>query len=98
MSQSLNFLVARMRDQSIGYETAVQLFRRQYVLNVLTECRGNQCLTATMLGIHRNTLGRHLADLDINIEDVKRGLRKQGFRFRRANSTLEVPPCQAQSS
>jgi Fis family transcriptional regulator, factor for inversion stimulation protein len=90
MNQSLNLIVTQMRDQSIGYERAVVLFRRQYVLNVLTECRGNQCLTATMLGIHRNTLGRHLAELNIDTEDVKRGLRKQGFRFRRAKSTSEA--------
>lgn len=88
MSQ-LSQCVTAMREQSIGYGHAVRLFRRHYVTSVLAECHGNQCIAATMMGMHRNTLNRAIEELDIDVEEIRLAARKQRFRFKR-NSQPEV--------
>lgn len=51
-------------------EEAEVLFRRTFLVVALKDCRGNQCKTARVLGIHRNTLSRHIALLGIEVEHV----------------------------
>lgn len=39
-------------------ETAMRRFKRLLLADVLRDCRGNQCLAADRLHIHRNTVAR----------------------------------------
>jgi hypothetical protein len=43
---------------------------------VLAHHKGNQCKAATELGMHRNTLSRTLAELDMNSAQIRKGMRR----------------------
>ena len=48
-----------------GLIQARQSFERLYILRALQNCRWNQTMTATLLGIHRNTLIQKMKALDL---------------------------------
>ena len=65
-----------MHGAGISYTEAVRQFKRHYILEVLAQHKGNQCKAADELGMHRNTLSRTLAELDLNTAQIRRGLRR----------------------
>ena len=65
-----------MHDQGVNYDEAVSEFKRRYLLHVLANHRGNQCKSALELGMHRNTLSRTLAELDLNSAQIRNGLKR----------------------
>ena len=76
MKQELDLLVAQMHADGIAYEEAVREFKRRYLLQVLVSHRGNQCKSADELGMHRNTLSRTLAELDMDSTQIRNGLKR----------------------
>lgn len=76
MKRELDNLVAQMHAGGITYDEAVSEFKRRFILEVLASHRGNQCKAAKELGMHRNTLSRVLADLEIDPVQVRHGLRR----------------------
>ena len=76
MRRELDSLVTQMHSSGIRYEDAVRDFKRQYLREVLVAHRGNQCKAAEELGIHRNTLSRTMADLDLDLGEVRAGLKR----------------------
>jgi len=76
VKRELDSLVAQMHAGGITYDEAVSEFKRRFILEVLASHRGNQCKAAKELGMHRNTLSRVLADLDIDPAQVRHGLRR----------------------
>ncbi len=76
MRRELDILVAQMHEQGINYEEAVREFKRRYLVHVLAKHRGNQCKSAIELGMHRNTLSRTLAELDMDTTQIKNGLKR----------------------
>ena len=76
MRRELDSLVTQMHSSGIRYEDAVRDFKRQYLREVLEAHRGNQCKAAEELGIHRNTLSRAMADLDLDLAEVRAGLKR----------------------
>lgn len=90
MKRELDNLVAQMRAGGITYEEGVREFKRRFLLDVLACHRGNQCKAAKELGVHRNTLSRILAELDIDPAQVRHGLRRPprserpGFEMKQA--------------
>ncbi len=65
-----------MHSGGIRYEEAVREFKRQYLREVLIAHRGNQSKAAEELGMHRNTLSRTMADLGLDLSDVRAGLKR----------------------
>ena len=90
MRRELDSLVTQMHSSGIRYEDAVREFKRQYLREVLVAHRGNQCKAAEELGMHRNTLSRVLADLDIDPAQVRHGLRRPP-RSERVSSGITRP-------
>lgn len=86
MKRELDALVAQMHADGIGYEDAVREFKRRYLLQVLINHRGNQCKSAEELGMHRNTLSRTLAELNMDTAQIRNGL-KRPARSERAVGT-----------
>lgn len=86
MKRELDILVAQMHVDGVNYEDAVREFKRRYLLHVLVNHRGNQCKSAEELGMHRNTLSRTLAELNIDTAQVRNGL-KRPVRSDRAAGT-----------
>ena len=76
MKRELETLVTAMHAGGITYEEAVREFKRRYLLTVLAHHKGNQCKAAKELGMHRNTLSRTIAELDIDPMQVRHGLKR----------------------
>lgn len=76
MKRELDILVSQMHADGVSYEDAVREFKRRYLLHVLVNHRGNQCKSADELGMHRNTLSRTLAELKIDMAQIRTGLKR----------------------
>jgi DNA-binding NtrC family response regulator len=76
VKRELDSLVTQMHSTGIRYDDAVRHFKRQYLLEVLRSHRGNQCKAADELGMHRNTLSRTMAELDLEVAEVRAGLKR----------------------
>ena len=76
MKRELDSLVTQMHSTGIRYEDAVRQFKRQYLLEVLKAYRGNQCKAAEEMGMHRNTLSRTMAELELDVAEVRAGLKR----------------------
>ena len=76
MKRDLDGLIMQMHSSGISYTEAVRHFKRRYLLEVLAHHKGNQCKAAEELGMHRNTLRRTLAELDLDTAQIRRGMRR----------------------
>ena len=76
MKRELDSLVTQMHSSGVRYEDAVKEFRRQYLREVLIANRGNQCKAAQELGMHRNTLSRAMAELELSLAEVRADLKR----------------------
>ena len=76
MKRELESLVTQMHSSGLRYEEAVRDFKRQYLREVLVAHRGNQCKAAEELGMHRNTLSRTMAELELEVSEVRAGLKR----------------------
>ncbi len=76
MRRELESLVTQMHSSGVRYEDAVREFKKQYLREVLVAHRGNQCKAAAELEMHRNTLSRAMADLGLNLAEVRAGLKR----------------------
>ena len=76
VKRELESLATQMHSTGVRYEDAVRQFKRQYLIEVLRAHRGNQCKAADELGMHRNTLSRTMAELDLEIAEVRAGLKR----------------------
>jgi Fis family transcriptional regulator len=72
----LDGLVTQMHSSGIRYEDAVREFKKQYLREVLVAHRGNQCKAAKELEMHRNTLSRTMAELDLSLAEVRACLKR----------------------
>ncbi len=75
MKRELHSLVTQMHSAGISYTDALRQFKRRYLLEVLAHHKGNQCKAAEELGMHRNTLSRILAELDMDTAQIRIGIR-----------------------
>ena len=76
MKDQLEALVAQMHSTGILYSEAVREFKKRFIMNVLEQNKGNQCKAAEELGMHRNTLSRTLAELDMDTSQIRNGMRR----------------------
>lgn len=67
MKDELVAIILKMHKSGILYSEGVREFKRRFLESVLAECQGNQCKAARMLGMHRNTLSRTLAELKVDM-------------------------------
>ncbi len=76
MKRELDSLITQMHSAGISYTDAIRQFKKRYILEVLAHHKGNQCKAATELGMHRNTLSRTLAELELNSAQIRNGMRR----------------------
>jgi Fis family transcriptional regulator, factor for inversion stimulation protein len=76
VKRELDNLVTQMHSTGVRYEDAVREFKKQYLREVLLSNRGNQCKAAEELGMHRNTLSRTMADLGLDLAEVRASLKR----------------------
>ena len=76
MRKELESLVTQMHSSGLRYEAAVKEFKKQYLREVLVAHRGNQCKAAEELGMHRNTLSRAMAEMELDMAEVRATLKR----------------------
>jgi len=76
VKDQLESLVTQMYQSGILYSEAVREFRKRFILTVLQQNNGNQCKAAKQLGMHRNTLSRTIAELELDVRAVRAGSRR----------------------
>jgi len=76
VKRELDSLVTQMHSSGMSYDNAVREFKKQYLREVLVANRGNQCKAAAELGMHRNTLSRTMAELGLELAEVRAGLKR----------------------
>lgn len=62
MKEQLERLVDEMVAKGLRYDEAHREFERRFIAHVLARSDGNLCKAADLLGIHRNTLSRKIAE------------------------------------
>jgi Fis family transcriptional regulator, factor for inversion stimulation protein len=76
VKDQLEALVVQMFRSGITYSEGVSEFKKKFILTVLQDCNGNQCKAARLLGMHRNTLSRTIADLKLDAKGLRNGTRR----------------------
>jgi Fis family transcriptional regulator, factor for inversion stimulation protein len=76
VKRELDNLVTQMHAGGITYNEAVREFKRRFLLEVLAHHRGNQCKAAKELGMHRNTLSRTIAELELDPSLIRGGFKR----------------------
>jgi Fis family transcriptional regulator, factor for inversion stimulation protein len=76
LKREMDGLITQMHSAGIPYTEAVRQFKKRYILEVLAQHKGNQCKAAEELGMHRNTLSRTLAELEMNTAQIRNGMRR----------------------
>ena len=76
LKRELDTLITQMHSAGISYADAIRQFKKRYILEVLAHHKGNQCKAAIELGMHRNTLSRTLAELDLDSVQIRKGMRR----------------------
>ena len=62
MKEQLERLVDEMVAKGVRYEDAHREFEKKFIAHVLSLADGNLCRAADLLGMHRNTLSRKIAE------------------------------------
>jgi DNA-binding NtrC family response regulator len=62
LRDQLERLVDEMVSKGIRFDDAQREFEKRFISHVLTRSEGNMCKAADLLGIHRNTLSRKIAE------------------------------------
>ena len=65
MKQQLESLVTEMIDKGIRFSEARREFEKKFIVGILERHRGNLSKAARDLKIHRNTLGKKIAEYKI---------------------------------
>ena len=65
MKELLEALVAEMLEQKVRLGNALEEFEKRFIQTALARTRGNQCKTAALLRMHRNTLARKIVQYKI---------------------------------
>ncbi len=59
-------MTCQLFEEGVDYKNAVEFFKKSYIRAALERARGNQCKTATLMKVHRNTVGRLCDELGID--------------------------------
>jgi Fis family transcriptional regulator len=62
MNERLERLIEEMVEKGIRFADASREFERRFISRVLADSDGNLSKAAEVLGIHRNTLSRKMAE------------------------------------
>ena len=75
MRDQLEKLVQEMLEKGILYDDARREFEKMFISRALQRSKGNVGDAAEMLGLHRNTVARKMAEYRIRRSDVGGGTR-----------------------
>jgi Fis family transcriptional regulator, factor for inversion stimulation protein len=70
-SLALENAIRSLTASDVNYELAMYEFERAFIVWTLERHRGNQCHAAAEMGMHRNTIRRKIAELNIILRKDK---------------------------
>jgi DNA-binding NtrC family response regulator len=76
VKEQLEKLVLQMYKNGVRYSEAVREFQKAFLVTVLREHNANQVKAAKRLSMHRNTLRRHIAELEVDVETLRSSRRR----------------------
>src|SRR5580765_3655398 len=76
----------------IPLSTAIDAFEKRLIEAALEECAGNKCAAARKLGMHRNTLERHISALKIQYWKFNRPGTRRVLRAQQIRASSGGPP------
>jgi len=82
VKDQLDALVNQLIENGILFEDAVNEFEKRFIVKILESSNGNLSKAAQTLKIHRNTLSRKIAALNLDHQPKRR--RKTAPRKRRS--------------
>jgi Fis family transcriptional regulator len=62
LKEQLDRLVTEMVSRGIRYDEAHREFEKKFIVHILSQSDGNLGKAADLLGMHRNTLSRKIAE------------------------------------
>lgn len=62
MREQLEHLVSEMLTKGVRYDDAQREFEKRFIAHALQKMEGNLSKAADLLGMHRNTLSRKMAE------------------------------------
>ena len=71
MKDQLDVLIYQLVEKGIRYDVASADFEKKYIVRVLERAKGNQSRAARILGMHRNTLSRKIAEYNLEAANGK---------------------------
>ena len=66
MKDGFDGLVEHLLDGGLFLQQAIEVLEKSMIQGVLDRSKGNQCVAAKQLGIHRNTLQRKMVEYALN--------------------------------
>ncbi len=85
----LTAFMSEMLTDGLKLEDIRRQTYKLIIIAALKMKRGNQCHAAMLLGVHRNTLGRLVAEHEIDVDEIK-------HKYRRKRTQEPVPPTPGQ--
>ena len=77
MKEKFDGLVDRLLDNNIPLDDAIEILERSMIRQALLLLGGNQCASARLLGVHRNTLQRKIEKYDLGRKPPVRATRSR---------------------
>ena len=65
MRDQMERLVSEMLDKGVHYDEARREFEKMFIARALQRTKGNLGIAADLLGLHRNTVARKVAEYRI---------------------------------
>ena len=62
LREQLERLIDDLVARGVRYEDAQREFEKRFIAHVVAKSNGNLCKAADLLGMHRNTLSRKIAE------------------------------------
>jgi DNA-binding NtrC family response regulator len=82
VGKDMDTLVYMLFRYGVVYGESVKEFKKRFITHVMKMNKGNQIISARQLGMHRNTLGRLITELGIDVREAKIGTRKRVSTFK----------------
>lgn len=70
-TDGLGDIVKKYAGCGILYTEFIRECRKKFISEVLVRNKGNQCKAARELGMHRNTLSRTIAELKLDVRQLR---------------------------
>jgi len=72
MKETFEKLVNHLLEKGFFMEEAVEILEKTFIARAVERTQGNRCAASKLLGIHRNTLQRKMAEYELGEQQTRR--------------------------